>query len=96
MKIALCFSGNIRFLQECYPDIKKYLIDNNEVDIYAHLWWDSSYKGKIFRFHSADRFEDRDLDLEFIELYKPKDYIIEIQRKFMDVYVGSNMEIYGN
>jgi len=96
MKIALCFSGNIRFLQECHPDIKKYLIDNNDVDIYAHLWWDSSYKGKIFRFHSADRFEDRDLDLEFIELYKPKDYIIEIQQKFMDVYVGSNMEIYGN
>lgn len=88
MKIALCFSGNIRFLNECYPDIKKYIIENNDVDVYAHLWWDSSYKGQIFRFHSADRFEDRDLDLEFIQLYKPKNCIIEVQRKFIDVYKG--------
>lgn len=88
MKIALCFSGNIRFLQECYPDINKYMIADNDVDIYAHLWWDSSYKGQIFRFHSADRFEDRDMDKEFIELYKPKKYIIEIQRKFIDTYKG--------
>ena len=88
MKIALCFSGNIRFLQECYPDIQKYMIDNNDVDVYAHLWWDKSYRGQIFRFHSDHKFEDRDLDLEFIKLYKPKNYIIEIQRKFTDVYEG--------
>jgi len=88
MKIALCFSGNIRFLQECYPDIQKYIIDNNDVDVYAHLWWDKSYRGQLFRFHSNHRFEDRDLDLEFIELYKPKKHIIEIQRKFTDVYEG--------
>jgi 2-polyprenyl-3-methyl-5-hydroxy-6-metoxy-1,4-benzoquinol methylase len=88
MKIALCFSGNIRFLHECFPDINKYIIANNDVDIYAHLWWDSSYKGQIIRFHSADRFETRDMDKEFIELYKPKDYIIEVQRKFVDTYKG--------
>jgi 2-polyprenyl-3-methyl-5-hydroxy-6-metoxy-1,4-benzoquinol methylase len=88
MKIALCFSGNIRFLQECYPNIQKYIIDNNDVDVYAHLWWDKSYKGQIFRFHSDHKFEDRDLDLEFIQLYKPKNCIIEIQRKFTDVYEG--------
>lgn len=85
MKIALCFSGNIQFLHECYPNIQKYLIDNNDVDVYAHLWWDEAYKGKLFRFHSAHRFDNRDLDKEFIELYKPKKCIFEMQRKFVDL-----------
>lgn len=92
MKIALCFSGNIHSLQECYPNIKKYLMDNNDVDVYAHLWWHTSYKGQKFSFNSTDCFVNRDMDKEFIELYKPKNYIIELQRKFLTRYTGENSD----
>jgi hypothetical protein len=78
MKIALCFHGLPRLLRKCYPDIKKYFLDGNECDIYAHFWWDDSYKGKINRPHIIERFDDNENPIDtFIELYKPKKIIYE-------------------
>ena len=93
MKISLCFSGNLRFIDNCYPNIKKYLLDDLKPDIYAHFWWDNEYQGKIFRFHSADRFEKQDLGKYFCDLYKPKNIILEPQGKFIDVYTGGDNDI---
>ena len=93
MKIALCFSGNLRYLDECYPNIKSNILDKFNVDVYGHFWWHESYKGKSFRFHSADRFENIDLDKKFVDMYKPKTVIFEEQRKFTDVYTGGDNDI---
>jgi hypothetical protein len=88
MKLAVCFSGDIRFIKECYNNIYEYILKNNEVDVYAHLWWDNKYQGKIFRFHSDHTFENEDLGKLFLDYYKP-------QIKFPDVYTGTT-GVYAN
>lgn len=82
MKIALCFSGQPRDLRKCYPFIKKALLDNNNIDVYAHLWWDNSYQNKIVRFHTTNRFENEDCGQVFKDLYQPKSCMIEPQKEF--------------
>jgi len=40
MKIALCFSGQPRDIEESYPYILKNLISPNEItDVFVHTWW---------------------------------------------------------
>lgn len=95
MRIALCFSGQPRFINECYNDISNFFeldkygqggserTNDKLVDTYAHLWWDDSYKGKIIRIHSKHRYDNEtDNGQLFIDKYKPVDYIIEPQRDF--------------
>ena len=73
MKIALCFHGLPRLIEKCYLDIYNYFIKNNNVDIYAHFWWDDSYKGKINRLHVMERFDENNNPIEiFKNLYNPK------------------------
>lgn len=88
MKIALCFSGCPRLIDECYPDIKKYFIDGNDVDVFAHLWWDNSYQGKKSCFHSEHIYPNKDIGKLFQNLYNPIETIIEKQYSFEknDIY----------
>lgn len=78
MKIALCFFGLPRLINECHDDIKKYFIENINVDIYAHFWWSPDYCGKINRLHVKEKYP---IDYQPIELfkniYKPKKIIYE-------------------
>lgn len=82
MKIALSMSGQPRDLKECYPFIKKCLIDGNDIDVYAHLWWDNSYKNQIVRFHTTNKFPDEDCGHLFKDLYHPVTCSIEPQKDF--------------
>lgn len=79
MKIALCFHGLPRLIQNCYSDIYNHFIkDNNNIDIYAHFWWDESYKGKINRLHVKEIFDENEDPIElFNNLYKPKKVLYE-------------------
>ena len=73
MKIALCFHGLPRLIEKCYLDIYNYFIKNNNVDIYAHFWWDDLYKGKVNRLHVMERFDENNNPIEiFKNLYNPK------------------------
>lgn len=78
MKIALCFYGLPRLIEECHNDIKKYFIENNEVNVYAHFWWDNDYCDKINRLHVKEKYSS---DYEpiniFNKLYKPKKITFE-------------------
>ena len=83
MRIAICFHGLPRLIQRCYPDIYKYFIENNDVDIYAHFWWDQSHKGKINRLHVKERNDINENPIEaFEKLYKPKKVVHEDCPKF--------------
>jgi len=42
MKIALCLSGQLRTFNECYPNLKKYLIDVWNPDIFVYATKDSN------------------------------------------------------
>ena len=78
MKIALCFSGQPRYIEESYQQFSKALLDHNDIDVYAHFWWDESYKGKPFVWESSDRYpKDYDPIEDFREKFKPKWTYIE-------------------
>jgi len=49
MKLAICFSGQPRFIDRLKIDNLK---QNYDADIYAHFWWDKSYRGKTFAWNS--------------------------------------------
>lgn len=73
MKVALCFSGQPRYIEKSYEQFKKNILDHNDVDIYAHMWWDDSYKGKSFVWESKDKYPEDYSPLDkFSELFKPK------------------------
>lgn len=40
MKSALILSGQIRNFEECFPSLKKHILDCNDVDIYMHAYID--------------------------------------------------------
>tara|TARA_Y100000034_G_C6852947_1_gene387171 strand:- start:81 stop:986 length:906 start_codon:yes stop_codon:yes gene_type:complete len=82
MKIALCLSGQPRNLDECYPYIQKALLENNDVDVFAHIWWDDDYEGKTYMWHSSAKFPNEDLSKKFLAMYKPVAYKIEKQKQF--------------
>jgi len=50
MRIAVCLSGQPRFLSLCLPGIKKYLVETNQADVFVHTWWNPSDVG---RFHDT-------------------------------------------
>ena len=46
MKIALCFSGLPRFINETYDNLSNNLIQNYDVDVFVHTWYIS---GQLMR-----------------------------------------------
>lgn len=95
MKIALCFSGQPRFVAECAQSIKTHLMAGHEVDVFAHLWWDKAYIGEIFRFHCFDQYES-DMKSVFLDQYRDrlKCGIFEPQKQF-DITLPSEEGAWG-
>ena len=78
MKIALCFSGQPRYINKSFEQFDKNILSKNDVDVYAHLWWDDSYLGKPFVWESKDRYpEDYNPLEEFKNKFNPKGLIVE-------------------
>lgn len=77
MKIALCFSGQPRYIRESYENIKEKLLYNgNEVDIFAHFWWNDDYIGDVISRGSSNRYTENNREL-FKNLYNPVKMICE-------------------
>ncbi len=94
MKIALCISGQPRLLRECYDGIYNNIIKDNDVDIFAHIWWSNEYQNKVFQLHYDKKFPQEDLGELFLQMYKPKDYIIEGQKQFNLDYCKSHNSVW--
>ena len=78
MKIALCFSGQPRDIDIIYPFIKATILEGNDVDVFAHVWWDSdnlSYNsvipGRVHKSFSPDSIDKINI------LYQPKRMMVE-------------------
>lgn len=89
MKIALCLSGQPRFIKEAFPYIKENIIDcNPNVDVFIHCWFDEKEAGKKFSNTSDTTREEGNglLDINtpqlLRQLYKPKAFEIEPQEDF--------------
>lgn len=81
MKIALCLSGQPRYVAKGYESLKTQLLEKHDVDVYGHFWWNPEHLDKPFRFHCLDRLDPNDLGRIF-ELYQPIKAVVEKQREF--------------
>ena len=96
MKVALCFSGQPRFVNECSDLIINNAIQNYNVDVFAHLWFDDDLKNKPYK-HGGDggwdkqRISNNAIDY-FKKLYNPKDILIEPSRFFGDPDLDEDFE----
>lgn len=75
MKIALCFHGLPRLVNQCYKDISEYFITDTRnkgstLDIYAHFWYDESHNNKVNRLHVPETYPVDENPIEiFNKLY---------------------------
>lgn len=86
MKIALCLSGQPRFVQEVAPYIIKNCCDGYDVDVFAHLWFDGDLQTKPYKFEGqwqSQRLRSTAVD-EVLQIYNPVSHIIEPSKKFID------------
>lgn len=77
MKIAICISGQARNFKQSYDSLKTYFLDRYNCDVYFHTWKTSNFESTNFGFGNT-RYSLTNNDYnDLIQLYKPKDYIIE-------------------
>ncbi len=72
-KVAICLSGQPRFIQDGFLTFDKNLVGFKDMDIFIHSW-DNSPPG------NNDNFTDVEDVNNIFSFYKPKDYIIEEQK----------------
>lgn len=77
MKIAICISGQARNFKQSYESLKTHLLDKYDCDIYFHTWKSINFESTNFGFgNNIYSLTDNDYK-DLIQLYKPKNYIIE-------------------
>jgi hypothetical protein len=97
MKVAVCFSGQPRYLGNQYEKIHKTLIEPYNSDVFIHCWWDPSYIGQRFDFspHASSRTGTWEFNTDFKvkQLYNPKKVAFEPHKNFdMTAFAGANFE----
>lgn len=94
MKIALCFSGQPRFIEEVAPSIKENVIGDYDVDIFAHLWFDDGLQSKPYKYGGSGKWKDQRISSDainkFVEIYNPKKILIQSSKKFLDSNLSDN------
>lgn len=86
MRIALCLSGQPRFVQEVAPYIIENVCSGYNVDIFAHLWFDEDLQTKPYKFEGqwqSQKIRPTAID-EVLQIYNPISYIIEPSKRFID------------
>jgi hypothetical protein len=99
MKIAICFSGQPRFVSECYQGIKCNLIEANKdhhIDIFVHTWFSEEMSEKILYHNEFSSFSGeakikKTAVEEIEELYNPLYLLVEPPVDFLPIvdYGGS-------
>lgn len=86
MKVALCLSGQARFLSECfYESMKPNILDVYHPDVFIHTWDTLNMSGKFFingGNHVMGKEIPENLMQVMLELYKPTRYLIQSQKVF--------------
>ena len=86
MKIALCLSGQPRFVKEVAPYIIQNACDGYDVDVFVHLWFDEDLQTKPYKFEGqwqSQRLRSTAVE-EVLQIYKPVCHIVEQSKKFID------------
>lgn len=86
MKIALCLSGQPRFVEQSASSIIKNACQGYDVDTFAHLWFDEKLQSQPYKFEgnwSSQRICP-DAAEKVLAIYKPKIHCIESSKSFLD------------
>jgi hypothetical protein len=88
MKIALCFSGQPRFLKEVSSYILSNICDGYDVDVFAHIWFDEELQNKPYKYGGAGGWINQRISPNVIEdlnsIYSPKKSKVEKSKTFKD------------
>lgn len=87
MKIALCLSGQLRFLQQGYVEnIFPFILQGNDIDVFIHTWAiDDEQDGKSYINGGGFAMGspvNKSYMLEALNLYRPVKYLIQQQIPF--------------
>ena len=87
MKIALCLSGQARFVEQCYNEVLyPYVLESNNIDIFIHTWViDKSQINKHFingGGHIMGPVIKENQIQSTLDLYNPVSYKVEPQIQF--------------
>jgi len=96
MKIALCLSGQPRFVEKAFPNIYENLIRGYDVDVFVHSWIDED-KSYQFRNDGIWRNVTQDVNInsKILDLYKPKKFLFEKPKTFnVNIINGEKVEHY--
>lgn len=90
MKIALCLSGQMRFIQRGFVEvIHPYILENNTVDVFIHSWdITPDQVGSKFlagNIHPIGELITQDLTSQTLNLYKPVSHVFEEQINFPEL-----------
>ena len=76
MRVALCISGQMRFLEKGFQKLKDNLILPNNCDVFIHSWFDDSMIGE--NYSSRWNYKvNQNITTDAINLYNPKLYKFE-------------------
>jgi len=102
VKIALCLSGQPRFVSECYPSIYENIIRPNGIeDVFAHIWFNEEMCDKPYKYGGAGGWEHQrisKLSPHMINyFYKPKLLQVETPKlwKASHIDFSENMQLIG-
>lgn len=92
MKVAVCLSGQPRFVLQAYPNLFNRLIKPFNSDVFVHSWYDQSLVGTNFVDYKVNGWNNSlpaslypaDVDKLIMQLYNPKKAVFENQKKFVD------------
>lgn len=88
MKIALCFSGQPRFVKEVSSYIKQNVCFGYDVDVFAHLWFDESITDQPYKYGGSGKWVDQRIPKsainDFVSIYNPIAYKVDPSKIFID------------
>ena len=97
MKLALCFSGQPRFVRECSQKILDNVIGDYDVDVFAHLWFDEDLQTKPYKHGGNGGWKDQRIPNnaidDFIEIYNPIRSLVEPSKSFGDFDLDQDFEL---
>jgi hypothetical protein len=88
MKTAIIVCGQPRFIEECFPLMKENVIDPNNADVFAHLWFSEELCTEPYKHGGAGGWKNQriknDSIEKFKELYKPISLKVEEPKTFLN------------
>jgi len=82
-KIALCISGQPRYIDEGYRQLYEFILSKYNVDCFIHTWWTDDLKNKQVILNDERKFIwDENTIEKMTKYYKPKLIMIQPQKIF--------------